>query len=1014
MPQPFIFGGTSPQAPHISAHDFNFGQVIPSVEVADEDPPSSVGGRRTPSISDSEDSSHRIYTPSQSTATLRHRESLSLSVSEPWRPLSVQGTPTSHQTPSLRHDVRRESTGLSPGRSTSTYRGLFNATPEPTTEPSRVQSTLDRDSTVDRLTSDLEDTHMHDDGSSGGDSDQPNGSEGEDQDESDDATNSDDSSLYNVRYERLPRARIYNAELQEILREVKSHLSVIHDDIGRCPLSRDRDSDLFQLREKVRVLNEADCPETRTVGFIGNSGVGKSRLINSLLDQEGLSRSSGDGAACTSVVTEFRHMDVHHPGRYTIEVEYMDEDEVKELLRELVQSFRMFYTDTFREVIGVEEQEKIRDEATRAERTLKSMFKDQPELTREFLSDQTDGALSRILGWLGGWAAQSCTRRPGGAALQHTIIPDGVQECRSQLDMLTMDPRDESEVSIWPFIKLIRVYLRSPVLRTGLVLADLPGFRDMNFARVRATERYLRNSCHEVFVVTAISRCVSDQSIEEIKGRCVQGQPLRIVCTRSEEVNASETARDPDYRDLKAQIGQLQNRLKQANKQLQRQRNSRRNNTDLSQLMENQEDAEFELSRFLVESRNRRISRQLLENHGSEVQVFCISNEWYSKYRQSGIRKAGAYIGLSGIQELRRYCQLVPADARFRFTAAFIEHRVPAVVRSVKQWALAGSDDVTVERAGALRQVLRDVENVFRERLTLRNSEVRKFPKRLENKFRNDIFSMTYGRHPVWKRSALQASKVWEGWNHGTYAAFCRKYGTHSTLAAPGYHCWNDELLEGMRNDMEGRWISIQEWVYMQKTALEETIRRTFEESTAQIEDIMHLAPLALENFIDNLDDWEGCMIAAINQSLDQLVQSLSRIQTDTLYGHASSYIAGLMLPVYNSCKTDSGSGVDSRRKTKMRNHITSSNMFPDLVNISQTQCQAITREICQEMKGKVDDEIDNICDDLHNIIAEEGEVTEARRFPEMASKLQRRVGAAQATLERAQRIVDNLKNTPE
>lgn len=37
----------------------------------------------------------------------------------------------------------------------------------------------------------------------------------------------------------------------------------------------------------------------------------------------------------------------------------------------------------------------------------------------------------------------------------------------------------------------------------------------------------------------------------------------------------------------------------------------------------------------------------------------------------------------------------------------------------------------------------------------------------------------------------------------------------------------------------------------------------------------MHLAPLALENFIDNMDDWENCVMAAINQSLDQLVLGL-------------------------------------------------------------------------------------------------------------------------------------------
>ncbi|PIG85793.1 hypothetical protein AARAC_011290 [Aspergillus arachidicola] len=997
MSPPYIFRGTSPQASNLSTQDFNFSVVVPSVEVADEDPPSSVGDERTPSSSDSEGSSHRAYTPSQSTATSRHRENLSLGVTEPLRTLNLQGTPTSPQTPAWRHDARRQSTGLSPGRSTSTYGRLFNATPEPTPGPSRVQPTLNRDSTVDGLANDMEDSHLRDDGSPSDDNDQSSGSE-----DDNDATDSDDSSLYNVRCERLPRAPIYNADLQEILRDIKSQLSVLQNDMNRCPLSRDRDSDLFQLREKVRLLNELDCPETRTVGFIGNSGV----------DQEGLARSSGDGAACTSVVTEFRHADARHPDRYVIEVDYMDEEEVKELLEELVQSFRLYYTDLYREVTSIEEQERIRDRSTRAWSTLNSLFRDQPELTHEFLSDQADGALSGILERLKDWAAQSCTRRPGGAALQHTIIPGNVQECRSHLDMLTMDPRGESEVAIWPFIKLIRVYLRSPVLRTGLVLADLPGFRDLNFARVRATERYLRHSCHEVFVVTTISRCVSDQSIEEIKRRCAQGQPLRIVCTRSEEVNASETARD--CRDLTAQIEQLQNRLKQVNKRLVRERNSRRRRTEILQLMENQEDAKLELDRFLVESRNLKVTSQLRRNHGAEVRVFCISNEWYSKYRQDANRHTDTYIELSGIRELRRYCQLVPAEAQFRFTTAFIEHRVPAVVRSVKQWALAGSDDVTAERADALRQILRDVENVFRERLILRNSEVRGFPRRLEDRFRDDIFGVTHECCPLWKRSALQASGGWERWHPSTYSAFCRNYGTHSTPGAGGYRCWNEELLEGMQSDLEERWESIRDWVCMQKTALEETVRRTFEENTAKIEDVMHLAPLALENFIDDMGDWENCVIATISQSIDQLLQGLSRVETDTLHGHDSSYIAGLMRPVYNECNSESGRGSDSRRKMLMRNHLTRSNIFPNLANISESQRRAIVREIYQEMKDMVDEQVGNICDDLHNIIAEEGEVTEARRFPEMARTLQRKVDAAQATLERAQRIVGDLKNTPD
>ncbi|KAF5862014.1 hypothetical protein ETB97_012252 [Aspergillus alliaceus] len=1004
MYQPFFFGAT-PQSSISSSQDFNFRAIIPTVEVADEDAPSSIGGERTPSMSDSEDSSHRVYTPSRSTATPRYRESQSVGVIESLRALNFQETPPSpsHRSRSWRSDARGESTGLSPGRSTSTYAGLFNATPEPTPESSRTRLISHRDETVDDLANDLGNSHLQN-GEPHTDSDQTSESNDEESD-------SDDSSLYNVRSERLPRARIYNTGLQNILRDVKNQLSALHADMGRYPLSRDTSSDLFQVREKVRVLNEQESPEARTVGFIGNSGVGKSRLINSLLDQEGLARSSGDGAACTSVVTEFRHTDARRPNRYTIEIDYMDQQEVKELLEELVQSFRMYYTDLYREVTSIEEQEKIRDRSSRAWSTLNSLFKDQPDLTHEFLSNQADGALPRILEQLGEWATLSCTRRPGGSALQHTIVPDDAQACRSHLDMLTMDPHDATEIAVWPFIKLIKVYLRSPVLRTGLILTDLPGFRDLNFARIRATERYLRHSCDEVFVVTTISRCISDQSIEEIKRRCTNGQPLRIVCTRSEEVNASETARD--CRDLTARINQLQNRVKYVNKRL---RNSRRTQRqgEILQLMQDKEDAELDLDRFLIESRNQRVSAQLLQNHGDGVRVFCISNELYSKHRQSGMRHADTYIELSGIRELRRYCQLVPAEAQFRFVAAFIEHRVPAVVRSVKQWTLAGSDNVTVERANALRQTMLDVESVFRERLILRTSEARKFPRRLEDRFREDIVSLTNEGCSRWKSSALQASTIWAGWHHSTYAAFCRNYGTHSTRAARGYHCWNDELLKGMQTDLEERWVSIEEWVYMQKAALGEIVRNTFQESSAQIENILHLAPLALGNLIDNMSDWESCVVAAVNQSLDNLIQGLNRVGEDTLHGHDSSYIAGLMRPVYNQCNSESGTGSDSRRKMQMRTHLARSGIFRNLVNISEESRRSVVEESCRDLRQKLEEEVGHICNDLHSIVAEEGEVTEARRFPEVASMLQRKAQTAQETLERAQRIVNELKNAPE
>ena len=120
----------------------------------------------------------------------------------------------------------------------------------------------------------------------------------------------------------------------------------------------------------------------------------------------------------------------------------------------------------------------------------------------------------------------------------------------------------------WPFTKLIRIYLNAQVLKTGAVLADLPGklsfrgqplryslrtlltspsgLQDTNLARVRATHDYLLK-CNHIFIVTKISRAVTDSSLQaslfsvlsrhaplEWKESAAQSLKIAVVCTRTE------------------------------------------------------------------------------------------------------------------------------------------------------------------------------------------------------------------------------------------------------------------------------------------------------------------------------------------------------------------------------------------------------------------------------------------------------------------------------------------------
>ncbi|KKA24983.1 hypothetical protein T310_0964 [Rasamsonia emersonii CBS 393.64] len=137
------------------------------------------------------------------------------------------------------------------------------------------------------------------------------------------------------------------------------------------------------MSKKVNNFSQFEYPEPRTVGFIGDSGVvGKSALINSLL-----------------------------PG--TIK-----------LLEELLRSFRQYYTDAYRKLTAVQEQQQITETDIQKGMgdTPNSLFRNHPGLTHESLSDEADGAEAAILTQFEEWAKAEFIHRPGGAdALRYSV-----------------------------------------------------------------------------------------------------------------------------------------------------------------------------------------------------------------------------------------------------------------------------------------------------------------------------------------------------------------------------------------------------------------------------------------------------------------------------------------------------------------------------------------------------------------------------------------------------------------
>ncbi|PYH72821.1 uncharacterized protein BO88DRAFT_358796 [Aspergillus vadensis CBS 113365] len=801
-------------------------------------------------------------------------------------------------------------------------------------------------------------------------------------------------------------------------------------------LAHDNTSDLSKLYEKTREASRLAYPATRTVGFIGDSGVGKSSLINSLLDQEGLARSSGDGAACTTVVTEFRSVNDTYPENYTVVADFMDNDEIRELLEELLSSIRKYYTEAFREVRTSEEQENIIVAAKRAWDTLKSLFPHERNLDIDFLAQEGDEAVAAIMRTLLEWAMAGLDTRPGGRDnLQYTVVSHHADQCMKHLDRLMANDDDGNNPALWPFVKLVRVYLRSPVLRTGLVLADLPGFRDLNYARVRATERYLRHSCDEVFIVSNIMRCTTDQSIGDIIRRCARGQPIRIVCTRSEDVNSEETARTAAaadavrIRNMNNQIRQLDSRIMQIGTRRRKAHGSRMQSlaAEESNLRDQKETLELQLMKFLVIRRNTSVTNSLLHAWGDMARILCVSNKLYSDHREDDPRQANEYLALSGIQELRRYCQSVPADAQFRATVSYLQHEVPALLGSITQWVLAGTSSMTMARAEVLRRVLTEAESTLKGSTTRDGSHVHSLQSSLRRKFSDAITQQIRRSRLDWRDDAVEASLEWANvsgthstlrifvpdfgylqWHHMTYAAFCRNYGTYETAKQP-YRCWNEEILGSGIDQLSLAWDSVLNWLGEEGKKIEDEISRIFQGVHDSIHEQRDLAPENLGNLLLNLRMRRTCILDAVHCSIERLIDDTEKIMDDTVSGHASSYIAGVMRPVYNHCMQQSGTGSDSRRKQTMNRHLSSRSLFQDFADNIALDYEEMIDEAFEQLNQKLSEEVATITRDLHATVTVEGEISEAGQHPECTEGVKRGVETCQTALANAQTIVLGL-----
>ncbi|CAG8981462.1 hypothetical protein HYALB_00003032 [Hymenoscyphus albidus] len=290
---------------------------------------------------------------------------------------------------------------------------------------------------------------------------------------------------------------------------VKDALTYIEDLESLLGVSNDMASASKWLA-RIKEIRERCKKNKILIGLLGVSGSGKSSLINALLGEEDL-MPGDDERACTAVVSE-----VSYQTNEDIEVAYeariqrISQDDWKAELTSLFQDLR-----TNANIRDGEDGEEDLERNQRIQMAFGKVQSVYPfiESSKKLEKDWDVAKLmnhSSVKYILGKSLVLTSAKREKFSKM----IKPYISSVLSKGD-------DGAMYAQWPLVKLVKVYVRSPLLQDGIVLVDLPGSMDTNAARGAIAAEYQKNLTINC-IVAPIQRAATDKPAQELLGSVTQ------------------------------------------------------------------------------------------------------------------------------------------------------------------------------------------------------------------------------------------------------------------------------------------------------------------------------------------------------------------------------------------------------------------------------------------------------------------------------------------------------------
>lgn len=262
------------------------------------------------------------------------------------------------------------------------------------------------------------------------------------------------------------------------LREVDTKTTSLLGDIQTALAKSSGLKRVQQWGESIEKLQGEYKMPRFVIGVLGDTGSGKSSLINAVLDEERVVPTNCM-RACTAVITEILWNPSDDPSKkYRAEIEFITQAEWTTEVIALHRDILDFNGKLSPDIRNAD------SDAGTAYAVLKAVY---PTHTDEQLRDADPAVLANFAKVREVIGRQSIVEEGDCSAFYakiQTFVDSEEKHSKNSTDTIETETRIQT-MAFWPLIKVVRVFLKSEVVSTGVVLVDL----------VRTQQSFYRMTC---------------------------------------------------------------------------------------------------------------------------------------------------------------------------------------------------------------------------------------------------------------------------------------------------------------------------------------------------------------------------------------------------------------------------------------------------------------------------------------------------------------------------------------